>query len=512
VSPRANEERFRAVVESCSELVSLLDRDGAIFYMSPALDRLLGRPAQGTEGRAFVEGLGCEDGAAFARLLERCLIGGEGTSVCSAGVEPDLVCRHQNGERHTFELTLLNALGDPNLGAVVCTARDVTARGRATAELLAADRITSVGLLAAGVVHEINNPLAAVVASLELASNRLTTVGRGGIPGPIHAAELAEDIRAAREATDRVRQIVRDLKVFSGPEDERRSVVDVESLLDTSARLAGNEIRQRARLRKNYGRVPPVYANQSRLGQVFLNLLVNAAQAILESQPGKSDPIIEICTRVDERGRVLVEIADSGQGIAEELRDRLFAPFLPAQGVRSSTGLGLAVCQRIVHELGGEISFDSTPGGGSVFRVCLPPTGREAAGERKAGTSNRPQRRGRVLVVDDEPTINSAITRTLSAEHDVVAETRAADALARLRAGERFDVIFCDLMMPQVTGMDLHRQLQAELPEQAGRMIFLTGGAYTTAARRFLEEVPNLRIEKPFDTRMLRAIVNDRVA
>jgi PAS domain S-box-containing protein len=506
VSPRTNDERFRAVVESCSELVSLLDREGAVLYMSSALERLLGRQVQDTAGRSFVDCVGCEERAAFAGLLERCLAAGEGVFVGSTQQNGDLTFRHRTGERRSFEVTLWNGLTDPLLGAVVCTARDMSARGRATAELLAADRINSVGLLAAGVVHEINNPLAAVVASLELAANRLA---RGGVPGPVHAAELAEDIRAAREATDRVRQIVRDLKVFSGPDDDRRSVVDVESLLDTSARLAGNEIRQRARLVKTYGRVPAVYANEARLGQLFLNLLVNAAEATTESKEGEQ--VIEIRTRVDERARVLVEIVDTGPGVPADLRDRLFAPFLPTQGGRRSTGLGLAVCQRIVQELGGEIGFETTPGAGSVFRVRLPPTGKEGPVAKGRAVSGRPTRRGRVLVVDDEPTINSAIARTLSGEHEVVTETRAADALARLRAGERFDVIFCDLMMPQVTGMDLHRQLQAEIPEQAGRMIFLTGGAFTTGARRFLEEVPNLRVEKPFDTRMLRAIVNDRI-
>ncbi len=503
--PQASDQRLRAVVEGCSDLVSLLDREGVVLYINGALERLLGRSAAGAEGRRFVEVVGCAAPEAFGRLLDRCLAGAEGPPL-----ERDLILRHHDGERRIFEPTLVNRLDDPEVGAVICTARDVTARGRATAELLAADRITSVGLLAAGVVHEINNPLAAVVASLELAGNRLANLGRGGIPGPVHAAELAEDIRAAREAADRVRQIVRDLKVFSGPEDDRRSVVDVESLLDTSARLAGNEIRQRARLVKTYSRVPPVYANESRLGQVFLNLLINAAQAIPEGR-NPADHVIDIRTCVDERGRVLVEVADSGQGVPHELRERLFAPFMPAPGGRRSTGLGLAVCQRIVQELGGEISFDSTPGGGSVFRVRLPPTGKEEPRVRVVRGSGGQSRRGRVLVIDDEPTINSAISRTLSPEHDVVTETRAAEALIRLRAGERFDVIFCDLMMPQITGMDLYRQLQAELPEQAGRMIFLTGGAFTAGARRFLEEVSNLRIEKPFDTRMLRAIVNDRV-
>jgi CheY-like chemotaxis protein len=116
-----------------------------------------------------------------------------------------------------------------------------------------------------------------------------------------------------------------------------------------------------------------------------------------------------------------------------------------------------------------------------------------------------------VLVVDDEPMIATAIGRTLSFEHEVVVSSDAADALERILLGERFDVVLCDLMMPQMTGMDLHAALLENVPDQAERMVFLSGGAFTTAARAFLDEVPNQRLEKPFDTRELSALVNERI-
>jgi signal transduction histidine kinase len=515
VPQRTSDGRFRAMIESCSQIVSLLDREGRVAFMSSGLQRLLGREIGGCEGRGFLECVGSEDRPVFERLLAACLVEPPAAEpVAGSGLQvppepPEIDCRHQNGERRRFELQLVNRLADPALGAILCMAQDVTERGRVQGQLLALDRIASVGLLAAGVAHEINNPLAAIVTSLELAAHRLA--GKAG-------GELAEDIRSAREASERVRQIVRDLKVFSRSDDDRRTVVDVEALLDTSARIAGNEIRHRARVEKHYGKVPPVYANESRLGQVFLNLLINAVEATGQPSPAENPPaaagenIIHLTTRLDPQGRVLVEVADSGPRIPGSMRDRLFAPFA-AKGSGASPGLGLTICQRIVQELGGEISIESHPAGGNVFRVSLPPTG---PGLFRPGPplleTPRPVRRGRVLVIDDEPTIATAIARTLAVEHDVITETRAAEALSRLRRGERFDVIFCDLMMPQMTGMDLHRTLVAELPEQAVRMIFLTGGAFTPGARRFLEEVPNLRIEKPFDTRLLRTIVSDRVS
>jgi PAS domain S-box-containing protein len=499
-------------MDGSAHIISLLDREGRVLYVNQALAGVLGREPAGSVGRSLPECLGAEEGGggAFDRMLAACLAG----KTSESSESPELDGRHHSGERRTFVLTLSNRLDDPSLAGIVCLAEDVTARSRQQAQLLALDRIASVGLLASGLAHEINNPLAAIVTSLELASNRLSAAGRGGIPGPVHAAELAEDIRSAREATERVRLIVRDLQVFSRVEDDRRSVVNVESLLDTSVRMVAKEIRQRARLEKHYGKVPPVYANESRLGQVFLNLLIHATES-LRDLPPREDPVIRLTTRADEHGRVLVEVADSGPGLTTELRERLFVPFAPRPG-GGSAGLALTICQRIVHELGGEIIALPNPGGGTVFRLTLPTTGVAEAAVPAPGPARPvvlapPRRRGRILVVDDEPIINSAISRTLTPEHEVVTTERAPEALALLRAGERFDVIFCDLMMPQMTGMELHRTLSAELPEQAGRMIFLTGGAFTVAARRFLENVPNVRVEKPFDTRLLRAIVNDRV-
>jgi signal transduction histidine kinase len=233
-------------------------------------------------------------------------------------------------------------------------------------QLMVAERMASVGTLAAGVAHEINNPLAAVVANLELA---LRTVERLPFDLP-DLPELRAELRDAHEAAHLVRQIVRDVKVFSRSVDERGGPVDVRQVLDSTVRMAWNEIRHRARLLRRYDPVPPVWTTDARLGQVFLNLLINAAQAIEIGHVDSNE--IRLSTRTDEQGRAVVEIADTGVGISAENLNRIFAPFFTTKPPGSGTGLGLSISLRIVKEMGGDIQLSSEPGRGTLARVCLP--------------------------------------------------------------------------------------------------------------------------------------------
>ena len=394
--------------------------------------------------------------------------------------------------------------GSDVVGAVI-VARDVTEKKRTAAQLIASDRMASIGLLAAGVAHEINNPLAAIIANLDLALMDINDLGDA------LAHDTRDAIRDARDCADRIRTIVRDLKLFSRADDERHGPVDTRRVLESTLRMVWNEIRHRARLVKDFGDVPPVEANEARLGQVFLNLIVNAAHAIPEGRVDANT--IRISSRTDPGGDVVVEIADTGAGMSPEVKQQLFTPFFTTKGVGEGTGLGLAICQRIVADAGGRIEVDSELGVGTVFRIHLPKARSAAATAPKRRTAevSAVRRRGRILVIDDDPMVGAALCRSLLAEHDLFATTRGAEALELIAAGEQFDVILCDLMMPDVTGMDVHEALMRSAPAHAQRMIFMTGGAFTVRAREFLERSENLRIEKPFDAQQLRALLNDRI-
>lgn len=406
--------------------------------------------------------------------------------------------------------------------------RDVALRAeqaKLEKHLLVADRMASVGTLAAGVGHEINNPLAALVANVDFALDGVATLAKelrarstdAGAEGGgsafdddalVNLEAIVEPLRDARDSADRIRRIVRDLKVFSRTDDEKPGPIDVRRVVESATRMAWNEVRHRARLVKDFRDVPHVEANEGRLGQVFLNLVVNAAQSIAEGSADRNE--VRVATRVGPDGRVVVEVSDTGAGIPASNLVRIFDPFFTTKPIGMGTGLGLAISHRIVTELGGELSVQSEVGVGSLFRVTL----RAAVAPAVASPSPAPPsqlsatRRGRVLVVDDEPAIGAVIRRVLVPAHDVTVATSGRDALDKIAAGERFDVILCDLMMPDVTGMDLHAELARTAEDQADKLVFMTGGAFTNRAREFLAKVVSPRVEKPIDAGTIRAIVH----
>jgi signal transduction histidine kinase len=364
------------------------------------------------------------------------------------------------------------------------------------------ERLASIGRLAAGVAHEINTPLASVIANLSLMEDQLKDIEASSGSGSLR--ETVETLADAREAADRVRVIVRDLKTFSRSDDEKIGPVDVRRVVEATLNMVWNEIRHRARLVKDFSPVPNVRANDARLGQIVLNLLLNAAQAIPEGNVENNE--IRVVTRASG-DYVVLEVRDTGSGIQREDLGRVFEPFFTTKAIGVGTGLGLSISHGIVTSLGGRIEVESEPRTGTTFRVLLPIANAQSP-EPSTPTPPPTEVRPRVLAIDDDELILSTLSRVLRKECDVVTVTSAREALERVGA-DTFDVILCDLMMPQMTGMELHAVLMSAAPREAEKMIFLTGGTFTPRAQNFLDSVPNLRLEKPFDPKQLRAIIQD---
>jgi PAS domain S-box-containing protein len=492
-------QQLAILMESAAVAVIGANVDGTITAWNQEAEKIFGYARGEIVGHGVCELLQSKHRAELARLWARMQIGKSSHNV-------ETGCQHKNGGPIDVSLTLAPVV-DAN-GSVVCASlvmRDVSEDKRLRASLAIADRMASVGTLAAGVAHEINNPLAAIVANTDFAMR-----GLEGLAGQVRGDALdalSEALRDGADAAERVRQIVRELKLFTRPAEERLGPVDVRRVLESTLRMVWNEVRHRARLVKDYAETPCVDASEGRLGQVFLNLLVNAAQAIPEGNAEKNE--IRVSTRTSGND-VVVEISDTGCGIGEEQLEKIFEPFFTTKPAGVGTGLGLSICQGIVAGYRGHIRAESALGRGSRFTVTLPiGTLAEPTTRGSSIPPRMPSRPARILVVDDEAMLLKSAARMLSPPHEVIGVQEAQRALTLIRSGEQFDVILCDLMMPQMTGMELFEELKPLVPDLERRAVLLTGGAFTPGARDFLEQTTCHRLEKPFERNALLAIIRD---
>jgi len=379
---------------------------------------------------------------------------------------------------------------------------DVTERAIMRERLTRQERLVTTGTLAAGVGHEINNPLAYVLSNIEFALEEVRTMAGGSPSGRLQS--IVEVLQEAEEGAQRIRKIVRGLRAFSREEGSSRPT-DVEGALRLSVNMAMHELRLKAQVRSELGPVPKVLGDEARLAQVFVNLLVNAAQAFKTSDPEVNQIVVR--TRHDPAANVVVvEIADNGPGIPAEILPRIFDPFFTTKPVGVGTGLGLSISHSLVTGLGGELTCDTKVGEGTTFRVALPVAAADALDAAVPSAAEK-TRVGRVLLVDDEPGMLRAMTRLLQTQHVVVSTQDPREAIRLLQAGQRFDVILCDLMMPHMNGMELYQEVLAIDPGAARRIVFVTGGVVDEGTRQFLATSEHERIEKPFAPQDLRAVV-----
>lgn len=367
---------------------------------------------------------------------------------------------------------------------------DISERVQLQERLALSDRMASIGTLAAGVAHEINNPLTYIKANVACAIEELRS-------GSLNVENFLELLREAQEGAERVRRVVRDLQTFSRPREDEVETLDVRSVIESSINMAWNEIRHRAQLIKDYGPTPRVRMNRARLGQVMLNLLVNAAQAIHEGHVDGNQ--IRIRTSTSASGEAVIEIRDTGCGIPSSVLPRIFEPFFTTKAVGVGTGLGLSICHSIVTAARGRIDIASPTTGGCAVTVTLPADDQVHDTKVTPLVAAVPPRR-RVMLVDDDAPLRRAIQRMLERVHDAFVADSGESALAELhKNGEQYDVILCDLMMPQMSGMEVYERIARERPELASRFIFMTGGAFSKRSSEFLAQCTCPVLDKPFD-------------
>ncbi len=486
--------KLRAVFDSIEEGLVVHGRDGELLHHNNAALDLLGFTAQrlmaSRPDTLLVDLLAPGQPNPTVRALD------EGVP------QPPQALVLQGGLSHRSVEATAVPYRDPNqvLG-VVTLLRDVTPRRLLEQHLRTADRLTSLGTLAAGVAHEVNNPLAYIIGNIQFALEVLE--GKRGLSQDVQA-EIPEALGEALHGAERVRRIVADLGVFSRQSESGvASNVDVRKAVGSALSLTNHELKHRCRVVRHDAEVPAILVHEGRLVQVLVNLLINAAHAMPVGEADKHT--VEVTTALLPDGHVTVTIKDDGCGIPEDIQARVFDPFFTTKTVGEGTGLGLSICHSLIKQMGGDIQLQSQTGVGTTVTLRLPSVRRAAvatSSPRDATTTPRL----RVMLLDDDALVLRAMGRGLGTRHDVTTTTSARDALDLLAADpESFDAVVCDVMMPEMSGMDFHRALQARVPRLTRRVVFLTGGAFSEDARVFLAQVKLPVVEKPFEDDTMEA-------
>jgi signal transduction histidine kinase len=386
---------------------------------------------------------------------------------------------------------------------------DIIKRKQAEAQLAQSDRLATMGMLAAGVAHEINNPLLYILFNLES-----TIAVLEELPNTIRQTdrslqdELIRKLKSALEGTNRIAEIARGLGTFSRVEEDQLVAVEPAIVIEAAINMAYNEIKYRARLVKDFGQLPKVMASEGRLSQVFLNLLINAAHAIDEGDVENNEILVRTWT---EGNQICAEVRDTGMGIPAEHLDKIFEPFFTTKKPSIGSGLGLAISKNIVESYSGTIQVSSELGQGTSFIIRLPVPAEEAVpADFHDFLPIEPEVKGRILIVDDDNMTRDVMAQMLG-EHETVEAESGASAKHILEEDAAFDVILCDMMMPDLSGADIHQWLLEKNPDLAGHMLFITGGAFTPRAKDYLDKVDNIKLEKPIETSKLRKTVADLI-
>ena len=483
-----SEARYTRLVESASDAIFTVDEHGCFTAVNRALERAVGRQRESLVGQHFADLVDVEDLAAAERLL----------SETFAGVRSRGAIRYRGaaGElRHGSLITSPVLEGDVIVG-VLGILRDVTDEKRLAEQLMQQEKLVAVGQLVSGVAHELNNPLAGVMAfaQLLLAS-----------PEPLDE-EPRQAVEIIQQEARRAAKIVSNLLTFARQQPAERAnaqlneiVVDTLELRRYALRSAGVTVTLALD-----PRLPQTWADPSQLQQVVLNLLVNAEQALASVE---GDRRIGISTSVDPAAQLVLAVTDNGPGIAREQLDRIFNPFFTTKPVGQGTGLGLSISDSIIREHGGRIRVESVPGAGARFIIELPHVPISTPTAVPTPEPRRPTSGRRVLVVDDEGAMRSALAeflRSLGHDVDIAPDGTAGRALL---ATSEYDVVLLDLRMPGLDGEALYRLLCQDDPFHACRVVFVTGDLEGEAARRFIAEAGRPVLAKPFELDDLAAML-----
>ncbi|MEM6533819.1 MAG: ATP-binding protein [Myxococcota bacterium] len=410
-----------------------------------------------------------------------------------------------DGESRTFEVKV-SRLDTPDRPMTLVAARDITSRRRARElerQLYHADRLASIGRLASGVAHEVNNPAAFILANQNHASSTLDAAIEGLNSDASDVVALLQECKSLlsdnRIGTERIAAIVEQLLSFARADGQSVEALLVADAVEVARKLTLNDLHHRARFKLVDEQNRALVADRGKLIQLFTNLIVNAVDAIT---PGDADANeIRVEVSADDEA-VTVRVRDTGVGIAPDDQERIFEPFFTTKPFGRGTGLGLSLCAEIVGYHQGTVDCASAVGQGTEFVITFPyDNGLESDDSVSDAVLPVLSRKPRVLFIDDDEFVRRAIVRELRKRYEVVEAVSAEDALRLFETDQDFDTVICDLMMPNVDGATLWRRAAESWAKLGERFLFLTGGGALEDSDVHPANVPTLR--KPVDWNLL---------
>lgn len=510
---RQAEAELRSVLDSVQAGVIVFDRTGSVKFSNTRFGQLFGMDAQVRAAIQTIDDMRStlaprfRDPKAFSTPWEG-FARGEGEPVHD---EMEIL-RPAKRVIERFSRPVLDDAGHAVGWLEVYT--DVTGERQIQSKMLQTDKMAAVGQLVSGIAHELNNPLTAIMGYTQL----LLVHGLKG-------NQLEEAKKVYREA-ERARRIVKNLLYFGRQNQPQRSRVDINEIIERALALRSYELKvENIRVTCDLGKnLPHTMADPYQLQQVILNLLINAEQALVEGR--RQGHVLIRTRRVSHsevlppgRGRnerIVVEIADDGPGIPQEIAYRVFEPFFTTKPPGVGTGLGLSIVYGIVQEHGGEVALDSQPGIGSKFSIEIPVvTPREQVkGESQHRRLQRMPRRpkNRILVIEDEPTVAQLIADVLSEEGYRVETVLESKEGLRRASRDSYDLLICDLRMPGLDGPAFYDSLEREKSSMRKKLLFVTGDTLSPRTLEFLVPRKLPYLAKPFLIEELKLAVHERLA
>ena len=480
---RRGKEEWETAFDALREGIAVVNESGRVLRANRALAALLGGPIPRIVGQSLSEAL-FGPGPALAGVLARARRGEP---------SPALVARSEPLER-TLRVNAAPIGGAGPARSVVVLVEDVTEQKALEASLLQSEKLATVGQLVSGVAHELNNPLTSIAGLSEF----LVEQKKLGVKDLDH-------LRVIHEQAERAGRIVRNLLTFARKEPADRVPVDVNDVVQRTLLLMSYELRMKEIevARDLAPVVPPVLGDRHALQQVVLNLLANAAHAVTDL-PAERARVITISTWADDQ--VHVRVSDTGAGVPEEIRDRLFTPFFTTKEPGHGTGLGLSICFSIVEAHNGKITAER-PAAGAAFRLDFPPA---PLGVAVPGPEPEPElpelptgSRRTILVVDDDPAVRVTVQALFGREGHAVALARSQEHARELVAARDWDLVIADARAG-ADGTLFVEELVSQRPALRARLLVATGDV-RPATEEALRRLGVAYVRKPFNLRDLRS-------